>query len=55
MPTKRADLWKRMALVTLDTAKSLRDHPDSRSCVSRIYYAAYQVAASVSITHGDAA
>ena len=55
MPTKRADLWKRMALVTLDTAKSLRDHPDSRSCVSRIYYAAYQAAASVSITHGDAA
>ena len=44
-----------MALVTLDTAKSLRDHPDSRSCVSRIYYAAYQAAASVSITHGDAA
>ena len=54
MPSKRAELWKRMALVTLDTAKSLRDHSDNRSCVSRIYYAAYQAAASVCITHGDA-
>ena len=54
MPSKRADLWKWTALVTLDTAKSLRDHPDSRSCVSRIYYAAYQAAASVSTAHGDA-
>ncbi len=54
MPRKPADLWKWTALVTLDTAKSLRDHPDPRSCVSRIYYAAYQAAASVSIAHGDA-
>lgn len=54
MPTERADLWKRTALVTLDTAKSLRDHPDSRSCVSRIYYAAYQAAVSVCLAHGDA-
>jgi len=55
MPSKRADLWKQTALVTLDTAKSLRDRDDSRSCVSRIYYAAYQAAASVSIAHGDTA
>ena len=44
-----------MALITLDTAKFLRERDDARSCVSRIYYAAYQAAASVSITHGDAA
>jgi uncharacterized protein (UPF0332 family) len=44
-----------MALVTLDSAKLLRDHDDSRSCVSRIYYAAYQAAASVCIAHGDEA
>lgn len=43
-----------MALVTLDTAKSLRDRDDNRSCISRIYYAAYQAAASVCIAHGDA-
>ncbi len=50
-----AHLWKQMALVTLDTAKSLRGSADVRSCVSRIYYAAYQAAASVCIAHGDAA
>jgi len=54
MPNRRADLWKRTALVTLDTAKSLRDRSDSRSCVNRIYYAAYQAATSVCIRHGDA-
>ena len=43
-----------MALATLDTAKFLRQRNDARSCVSRLYYAAYQAAASVSITHGDA-
>jgi uncharacterized protein (UPF0332 family) len=41
MPSKRADLWKQMALATLDTAKSLRERDDFRSCVSRIYYASY--------------
>ena len=55
MPSKRAELWKRTALVTLETAKSLRDRDDFRSCISRTYYAAYQAAASMSITHGDAA
>lgn len=54
MPSKKGDLWKRTALVTLDTAKFLRNHSDARSCVSRIYYAAYQAAASVCIAHGDA-
>jgi len=53
MPSKRAELWKRTALVTLETAKSLRDSADFRSCVSRIYYAAYQAAAAVCIEHGD--
>ncbi len=42
-----------MALVTLDTAKLLQGHVDARSCVSRIYYAAYQAATSVCIAHGD--
>ena len=42
-----------MALVTLDTAKFLRDLDDARSCISRIYYAAYQAAASASLAHGD--
>lgn len=54
MPSKRADLWKRTAHITLDTAKSLQGRDDARSCVSRIYYAAYQAAASVCIAHGDA-
>jgi len=54
MPSKRAELWKRTALVTLETAKSLRDSDDFRSCISRIYYAAYQAASSASIAHGDA-
>ncbi len=54
MPSKRADLWKQTARVTLDTAKSLQGRDDSRSCVSRVYYAAYQAAASVCIAHGDA-
>lgn len=53
MPGTRAALWKTMAFVTLDTAKSLRASSDYRSCVSRSYYAAYQAAASVSIEHGD--
>ncbi len=55
MLNKRAVLWKQMSLMTLDTAKSLRERDDFRSCVSRIYYAAYQAASSVSIAHGDAA
>lgn len=45
--------WKRIALTTLDTAKSLRESEDHRSCVSRVYYAAYQAATSVCIAHGD--
>ena len=55
MSSKTADLWKQMSLATLDTAKSLRERDDFRSCVSRIYYAAYQAAASVCIEHGDIA
>ncbi len=55
MPSKRTDLWKQMSLTTLDTAKLLRERDDFRSCVSRIYYAAYQASASVCIKHGDAA
>jgi uncharacterized protein (UPF0332 family) len=54
MPSKRAELWKKTASVTLETAKSLRDSADFRSCISRTYYAAYQAAASACIAHGDA-
>ena len=53
MPNKVAALWSQSAQTTLDTAKSLRDSDDARSCISRIYYAAYQAATSVSITHND--
>ena len=42
-----------MALVTLGTARLLRDRDDFRSCVSRIYYAAYQAATTVCLAHGD--
>lgn len=49
-----AAIWERTALMTLATAKSLRDSEDHRSCVSRAYYAAYQAATSVCIAHGDA-
>ncbi len=55
MPTKRAELWQRLALVTLSTARLLRDRDDFRSCVSRIYYAAYQAATAICLKHGDAA
>ena|ERR1700722_13964679 len=50
----RAALWGNAALVTLATAKRLRENDDHRSCVSRTYYAAYQAATSVCIAHGDA-
>ena len=53
MPNKVAALWSQSAQTTLDTAKSLRDSDDARSCISRIYYAAYQAATSVSIAHND--
>ncbi len=53
MPNKHAVLWKQMSLATLDTAKVLRERDDFRSCVSRVYYAAYQAAASVCIEHED--
>ena len=53
MPDKIAELWSQSAQTTLDTAKSLRDGNDARSCISRIYYAAYQAATSVSIAHND--
>lgn len=46
--------WRRMAVATLDTAKHLRDREDYRSCVSRVYYAAYQAATACSVAHGDA-
>ncbi len=49
-----AGRWRRTAQTTLDTAKRLRDSEESRSCVSRAYYAAYQAATAVCITHGDA-
>jgi len=55
MPSKRAELWRSMAFVTLGTARLLRDRDDFRSSVSRIYYAAYQVATAACIAHGDAA
>lgn len=55
MPSDWSDVWRQTAFVTLDTAKYLRDGSDSRSCVSRIYYAAYQAATSVCLAHGDAA
>ncbi len=54
MPRQSVDLWKRTALATLDTARSLRDHEDFRSCVSRIYYAAYQAATAICLAHEDA-
>ncbi len=50
----RAKRWRRMATATLDTAKFLRERDDHRSCVSRVYYAAYQAATSAAIAHGDA-
>ena len=49
-----AKRWRETALVTLNTAKQLRDQADARSCVSRAYYAVFQLATSVCIAHGDA-
>ena len=49
-----ATRWRRTAYATLETAKRLRESEDRRSCVSRAYYAAYQEATFVCITHGDA-
>ena len=40
--------------MTLSTAQLLRDQADARSCVSRAYYAVFQLATSVCIVHGDA-
>jgi uncharacterized protein (UPF0332 family) len=54
-PKEHAERWRQTALVTLETAKRLRDSSDPRSCVSRAYYAAYQAATSVCLAHGDAA
>lgn len=50
---QRAERWRGMAEVTLQTAKLLRDQTDARSCVSRAYYAVYQLATSVCVVHGD--
>jgi len=50
---QRAKQWRDMAEITLKTAKLLRDQSDARSCVSRAYYAVYQVATSVCVAHGD--
>jgi uncharacterized protein (UPF0332 family) len=50
-----AERWRRTAKLTLETAKRLHDGEDSRSCVSRAYYAAYQAATAICITHGDSA
>ena len=36
------------------TAQLLRDQADARSCVSRAYYAVFQIATAVCIEHGDA-
>ena len=53
MPDERTERWRRTARATLETAKQLRDSEDRRSCVSRAYYAAYQAATYVCISHGD--
>ena len=55
MRRTRADIWRRMALVTLDSAKLLCRGDDPRSGISRIYYAAYQGATSICVAHGDVA
>ena len=50
---QKAERWRRTARATLETAKHLREREDYRSCVSRAYYAAYQAATFVCISHGD--
>jgi uncharacterized protein (UPF0332 family) len=53
MADQWAERWRRSSLVTLATAKHLRERTDYRSCVSRAYYAIYQAGTSVSIAYGD--
>ena len=50
----KAKRWRETAYVTLATAKLLRDQADARSCVSRAYYAVFQLGTSVCVAHGDA-
>lgn len=52
---RQAARWRQTAVITLDTARHLRERSDYRSCVSRAYYAAYQVATAACIAHGDEA
>lgn len=46
--------WINVGVMSLRSAKQLFDSKDFRGCVNRAYYAAYQVATSISIAHGDA-
>ena len=50
-----AKRWREAAARTLSTALLLRGQDDARSCVSRAYYAVFQLATAVCIAHGDAA
>ena len=50
---QRAERWRQTAIMTLDTARHLRERSDYRSCISRAYYVAYQAATGASISHGD--
>jgi uncharacterized protein (UPF0332 family) len=52
---EQARRWQQTGWTTLDTAKHLHQRDDHRSCVSRAYYAAYQVATAACLAHGDKA
>ena len=45
--------WRGNAYTALETAKYLLERDDCRSCISRAYYATYQVATSICLEHGD--
>ena len=49
----RAKRWRTTAVQTLGTANLLRNQVDTRSCVSRAYYAVYQIVTAICIAHGD--
>ena len=51
--TDKARRWRETALLSLSTAKFIRNEVDNRSCVSRTYYAVFQLVTSVCIAHGD--
>ena len=46
--------WQEIALLSLNAAKSLHTLNHFRDCANRAYYAAYQAATSVCVSHGDA-